>query len=504
MSKLLSDAQNKQNEFLDKLTSSKELQNQRPVFHFATPGGWCNDPNGFSQFNGKIHLFYQYHPYSIQWGPMHWGHAVSEDFLNWQNETVALAPDSESDCKGCFSGTAIEYDGKHIIAYTGVSNNGKVDVQNQCIAIGDGITYRKIDANPVLTADNIPFEFNIEHFRDPKVWMKDEKFFMVCVIKQKNECGAMVMFESADAENWTYKGILDSSKDGLSKMWECPDVSVIDGKDVLIFSPQEVNENYELGFHDGNNSVYVTGKLDYHNFSFKREVRSENNYTAALVDYGIDFYAPETTKLSDGRIIMMGWMQAWESYITPENYTWSGMMTLPRELYIKNNRLYQKPVREFELWKKDNVLGECKVSERIIIANNYKRSFELDLDFSAVKNQKGSVKVILEKNKQQVYFKIDLDEESIFFDRSTSLTPGTIKDRRAKLRIDGKLSSVKIIVDTCSMEVFINEGIQTFTNSFFFSDLDSDLVIENSTSEKLKYEFYKVEQQKIKFQNSLT
>ena len=317
MSKLLSDAQNKQNEFLDKLTSSKELQNQRPVFHFATPGGWCNDPNGFSQFNGKIHLFYQYHPYSIQWGPMHWGHAVSEDFLNWQNETVALAPDSESDCKGCFSGTAIEYDGKHIIAYTGVSNNGKVDVQNQCIAIGDGITYRKIDANPVLTADNIPFEFNIEHFRDPKVWMKDEKFFMVCVIKQKNECGAMVMFESADAENWTYKGILDSSKDGLSKMWECPDVSVIDGKDVLIFSPQEVNENYELGFHDGNNSVYVTGKLDYHNFSFKREVRSENNYTAALVDYGIDFYAPETTKLSDGRIIMMGWMHAWESYIPP-------------------------------------------------------------------------------------------------------------------------------------------------------------------------------------------
>ena len=118
------------------------------------------------------------------------------------------------------------------------------------------------------------------------------------------------------------------------------------------------------------------------------------------------------------------------------------------------------------------------------------------MDFSALENQKGSVKVILEKNKQQVYFKIDLDEESIFFDRSTSLRPGAIKDRRAKLRIDGKLSSVKIIVDTCSMEVFINEGIQTFTNSFFFSDLDSDLVIENSTSEKLKYGFYKVEQQK--------
>lgn len=56
-------------------------------------------------------------------------------------------------------------------------------------------------------------------------------------------------------------------------MWECPDVSVIDGKDILIFSPQEVKENMDSGFHDGNNSVYVSGKLDYENCKFHREIR---------------------------------------------------------------------------------------------------------------------------------------------------------------------------------------------------------------------------------------
>lgn len=84
MTEIFSNACKKQDELSLKINSSEEILNQRPLFHFATPGGWCNDPNGFSEFNGKIHLFYQFHPYSTKWGPMHWGHVVSEDFLKWE------------------------------------------------------------------------------------------------------------------------------------------------------------------------------------------------------------------------------------------------------------------------------------------------------------------------------------------------------------------------------------------------------------------------------------
>ncbi len=41
---------NRQNEI-----SSEE----KPVFHITPPIGWMNDPNGFSFYDGKIHLFYQ-------------------------------------------------------------------------------------------------------------------------------------------------------------------------------------------------------------------------------------------------------------------------------------------------------------------------------------------------------------------------------------------------------------------------------------------------------------
>lgn len=93
---------------------------ERPAYHMSSPTGWINDPNGFSVFGGQYHLFFQYHPFSKKWGPMHWGHCVSKDFIKWEYLPCALAPDESYDKEGCFSGSAIEADGEHVLIYTGV------------------------------------------------------------------------------------------------------------------------------------------------------------------------------------------------------------------------------------------------------------------------------------------------------------------------------------------------------------------------------------------------
>ena len=86
---------------------------ERPEFHLSPRVGWMNDPNGFSYYKDKFHLYYQYYPYDSQWGPMHWGHVVSDDLLHWEYLPSAIAPDMPYDYVGCFSGSAIELPEKH-------------------------------------------------------------------------------------------------------------------------------------------------------------------------------------------------------------------------------------------------------------------------------------------------------------------------------------------------------------------------------------------------------
>ncbi|MBQ9346966.1 MAG: glycoside hydrolase family 32 protein, partial [Oscillibacter sp.] len=130
----------------------------RPVFHFTPPIGWLNDPNGFSVYRGEYHLFYQYHPFSSMWGPMYWGHAKTTDFLSWEHLGAAMAPDSDYDLDGCWSGSAAELDdGRQLLLYTGrrTREDGKT-YQTQCLAAGDGRDYEKYAANPVLTGADLP------------------------------------------------------------------------------------------------------------------------------------------------------------------------------------------------------------------------------------------------------------------------------------------------------------------------------------------------------------
>ena len=86
---------------------------ERFEYHFEPQKGWMNDPNGLIEFNGQYHAFFQHNPYAPVWGPMHWGHAVSKDLLHWEEVPIALKPEETyENSGGCFSGSAIEKDGK--------------------------------------------------------------------------------------------------------------------------------------------------------------------------------------------------------------------------------------------------------------------------------------------------------------------------------------------------------------------------------------------------------
>lgn len=443
----------------------------RPAFHLSTRIGWMNDPNGFSVYQGKFHLFYQYHPYSSQWGPMHWGHAVSGDMLRWEYLPAVLAPDQDYDANGCFSGSAIELeDGRHLLMYTGVREKTEEDgtkqaYQTQCLAVGDGKDYVKFAGNPVLDASDIPNGFSHHDFRDPKLFRKPDGGF-ACVVgsRTEDESGAILLFESDDGFKWHFVTVLDRSYNEFGKMWECPDFFPLDGEQVLLLSPQDMSQ-VGLEFHNGNGTMFIIGSYDEETKRFQRQ-------RVQTIDYGIDFYAPQTLLTEDGRRIMIAWMQNWDTCVThPMGVKWFGQMSLPRELHMRDGRLIQNPVRELEALHGRRVVYEnVLVRAETVLKGVYGRF----LDMTVTVRPQGSDSYELFRVKfakgSQHYSSLSYRPESSTVRISrvhSGFNRDFVHERRCFARDRGGEIKLRIVLDRFSAEVFVNDGEQALTMTLY-------------------------------------
>lgn len=434
---------------------------QRPLFHLSPTVGWLNDPNGFSFYQGEYHLFYQYHPYDTNWGPMHWGHCKSKDMLHWERLPAALAPDQPYDQNGCFSGSAAETpEGQHILMYTGVRKDGNREFQTQCIAVGDGINYEKLPSNPVITKELVPPGGSFQDFRDPKIWWDGSQWLAVAGNRTEDGSGAVLLYASRDLKDWNFKGTIDRSRNQWGKMWECPDLFPLDGQMVLLVSPQEL-ETSDLNFHKGYESLCLLGSWEPEKNRFIRR-------SVLPIDQGLDFYAPQTLLAPDGRRIMVAWMQDWDSAkCVPEGQNWFGQMTLPRELHIRNGRLIQQPVRELERWRGERTAYEnVEVSGDMSLPGIFGRTLDLILRLQA---QDGPFTLkFAQDNSHFTAFTFQPDRSLLTLDRSHSGLPkGHALSRTIPVHSREGLLELRLILDRFSVEAFVNGGEQTLSATLY-------------------------------------
>jgi len=308
-----------------------------PRYHLAARAGWMNDPNGLVWFDGWYHAFYQHHPYSNQWGPMHWGHARSRDLVHWEHLPVALAPEGPEDKDGCFSGSAVVDGDTLALIYTGHKFHGDPShddnlYQVQCLATSrDGIHFTR-QGQVVDTPEGL------HHFRDPKVWREGEYWYMV-VGARVGEIGQVRLFRSPDLRQWQEEGVLAQAEANMGYMWECPDFFTLNGKRVLMFSPQGMAaEGYR------NRNVFQSGYL-IGDWLPGQTFTTDGEFIE--LDHGHDFYAPQSFLTPDGRRIVIGWLDMWESPMPEQQDGWAGMLSLPREIYFgANSRLRMVPAEE--------------------------------------------------------------------------------------------------------------------------------------------------------------
>lgn len=289
--------------------------------HFEPQKGWINDPNGLIYYKGQYHAFYQHNPYAPHWDTMHWGHAVSDDLLHWKELPIALRPDQEyENGGGCFSGSAVEKDGKLYLIYTSVSKEGG---QTQSVAVSeDGIHFQKYWKNPVIR--HFPPEGS-EDFRDPKVTKIGRTYYMVCA-SGKDGVGKILLYCSKDLMEWKYEGVLHEGA-AYGGVLECPDFFPFGDKYLLMFS--------QMG-RDMESTMFIYGDFDGKRFE---------PISWHMPQTGPHYYAPQTFEDDKGRRIIIGWLNNKDERLNC-GADYAGAFTIPCTLEMRDGTLCMYPVQE--------------------------------------------------------------------------------------------------------------------------------------------------------------
>ena len=455
----------------------------RQKYHIQGIVGLINDPNGFSQFKGKYHMFYQWNPLGTNHKNKTWAHSVSDDLLHWKKLKTTLRPDTWYSKDGVYSGSAIVDDEKLYLFYTGnVKDSDGNRESYQCLAVSsDGENFERWEPSIV----NQPNGYT-RHIRDPKIWKKDGKFYAVIGIQSENLEGKAVLYSSENIKDWKFEGEIAGANHGKIKdfgfMWECPDYFQLKDektgeiKDLLVFSPQGLESEGDL-YNNKYQTGYLFGKLDYEKPEF--EILSD----FVEIDRGNDFYAPQSMEDDKGRRLIVGWMgiPEEEDFPTVKN-EWLHCLTLPRELKVIDGKLYQVPIKEMESIRGEKIEFSGKVAGEVKIGTG--TTYELKAKFSDFNSDFG-LKLRTGKNSETI-LKFDYNDKKFVLDR----TKGEQPDKRLRKVYLGDISELEltVFVDNSSVEVFINGGAEVFSSRIFpekdadgisvFTDKDVNVEIE--------------------------
>ncbi|MCK8487968.1 PfkB family carbohydrate kinase [Paenibacillus sp. MBLB2552] len=462
------------------LESNHQLNEEyrfRPGFHFSPASHWLNDPNGLVYYEGSYHLFYQHHPYGNQWGPMHWGHAVSKDLVHWEHLPIALFPDEHG---AIFSGCCVVdwknssglFEDSHglVAVFTHADTHPETGQprQRQSLAYSSdkGLTWHKYEGNPVLS------EEELVDFRDPKVFWhsESERWIMVLV------AGDHVRFyQSENLLKWSLSGVFGKEEGSHDGVWECPDLFELPigdtgrSKWVLIIS---------IGDHpkgpEGSRTQYFIGEFDGKTF-----INGNSADHILWLDYGRDNYAGVTWSdlpEEDGRRVIIGWMSNWKYANETPTGAWRGAMTLPRVLSLTEQDgsvvLTQMPVREIEQLRKASLRWEeVSVTPIAPFWQNVKEDLlEMEVEFDIRSGEEVLIR-LKSSEKDEVIVGYDPGDQWLFIDRThsgvTDFHPSFASKHGAKIAaIDGKIQ-LHLWLDRNAVEVYGNQGLVVLTDQIF-------------------------------------
>lgn len=452
--------------------NTENREKYRPLFHHTPSYGWMNDPNGMFYKDGIWHLYYQWNPFGSKWQNMTWGHSTSTDLINWEHHPAAILPNGIGTV---FSGSsAIDREnsagfGKDAVLamYTSAG-----DSQTQSLAVShdNGETFDIYPANPVLVLDS--------EARDPNMFWNPETKLWTLILAHPLE-HEMLIFSSPDMKEWTLQSSFGKGLGAQKGVWECPDLFQLpvagtnEKKWVLICN---INPDGPFG---GSGIQYFIG--DFDGKTFVPETGADGKVSTKWLDFGKDNYALVSwSDAPEGRRAAIGWMSNWQYAADVPTMQYRSANTLPLDIVLfkdKDGQTYASTTPAPELLKlRDKLIvnvGKAGIGTKsrtynLPSANSGVCEINLDID------PKKADKVILSLSNphgENVEMTYDPAAATFSFNREKSGIVDFSKDFPATTVAPTfgttSMLSLRIFIDTSSIEIFGNNGRFAMTNLVF-------------------------------------
>ena len=454
----------------------------RPEYHHTPTWGWMNDPNGMFYKDGVWHLCYQWNPYGSQWGNLAWGHSTSTDLVHWKHEGTAIAPDGLG---LIFSGSCVVdkdntagFGKDAVVAF--YTSADKSQTQSMAYSTDGGRTFKKYEGNPVIVAD-------VPDFRDPHVFRHEPSGRWIMILAAGQE---MRIYSSADLKAWTYESSFGREYGAHGGVWECPDLFELpvegtgEKKWVLLCN---INPGGPFG---GSATQYFTGSFDGHRFTCDTDPG-----VTKWMDYGKDHYAAVTfDNAPDNRRVAIAWMSNWQYANQISTTEFKSANSIARDLYLfrdgGNCYLGSRPSAEIETAR-----GKAAVSETFTLGTKtVDRLFDVprgayEINMSLEPADGSDVSLTLANGRgEKVDIVYDGSAGTLTFDRRFSGDKSFSEQFPAVTTapVYGRLTSLRIFVDKCSVEVFANDGRAVMTNLVFPSEPYNSLSMKSCKETKVK------------------
>ncbi len=226
------------------------------------------------------------------------------------------------------------------------------------------------------------------------------------------------------------------------------------------------------------------GHLNVDQITFANEVAYSKKSKSVWLDAGADNYAGITWSdipAEDGRRIFIGWMSNWAYAQVVPTTKWRSAMTIPWTLGIQNINgipmLTGKPVKEINKLHTNDIRTIAKDKPTALPSNGLA---DISMKMKVGKNGKYGFKLSNDLG-EFVHFYFDTASGKLFFDRRKSGDVSFSSDFPAiheKLRTStAEELTIRALVDVSSIEIFIDNGQDVFTEIFFPGEVYSKLEV---------------------------